>query len=449
MISVSGIRGRVGHGLTPDVVARYAAAFGAWAIARGTARTIVLGRDSRVSGPLFHAVTRAALESVGADVIDIGLTTTPTLQLAVEHHHAAGGLGITASHNPIEWNALKFIGPDGLFLSAAQGAEMRALVEQGIPYAPLERLGATHADAAAIDRHLDAVLALPFLDVEGIRRRRYTVAFDACRGAGGAVIPRLLERLGCTVHGIELEPDGRFPRPPEPVAEQLGDLEALVRRTGAVVGFATDPDVDRLALVADDGRAIGEDYTLALAARVVLRHRTGPVVTNLSTSRIVDDMAAEYGATVLRAPVGEVNVALKMREVGAVIGGEGNGGVILPELHLGRDAPLGVALILQLLHEDDASLSSIVARFPRYAILKDKLDRPDAPLDAVYGALRDAFPDAVVDTQDGLRLGWPDRWVHVRPSGTEPIVRVIAEAPTIEGAQALVARGRALLAALV
>ncbi|MFM8781743.1 MAG: phosphoglucosamine mutase, partial [Gemmatimonadota bacterium] len=275
MISVSGIRGRVGFGLTPEVAARYAAAFGAWAIARGGSRAVVLGRDSRVTGPMFHAVARAALESVGADVIDIGLTTTPGLQLAVEHHHAAGGIGITASHNPIEWNALKFIGPDGLFLSAAQGAEMRALVEQGIPYAPLERLGATHPDAGAIDRHLDAVLALPFLDVEGIRRRRYTVAFDACRGAGGAVIPRLLERLGCTVHGIELEPDGRFPRPPEPVAEQLGDLEALVRRTGAVVGFATDPDVDRLALVADDGRAIGEDYTLALAARVVLRHRSG------------------------------------------------------------------------------------------------------------------------------------------------------------------------------
>ena len=222
-----------------------------------------------------------------------------------------------------------------------------------------------------------------------------------------------------------------------------------MRRTGAAVGFATDPDVDRLALVADDGHAIGEDYTLALAARLVLRHRTGPVVTNLSTSRIVDDMAAERGAVVLRAPVGEVNVALKMREVGAVIGGEGNGGVILPELHLGRDAPLGVALILQLLHEDDAPLSAIVGRFPRYAILKDKLDRPNAPLDAVYAALREAFPDAEVDTQDGLRLGWPDRWVHVRPSGTEPIVRVIAEAPSLEAAQALVDRGRALLAALV
>jgi phosphomannomutase len=448
MISVSGIRGRVGFGLTPEIVARYAAAFGAWAIGRGRSKAVVLGRDSRVTGPLFHTVTRAALESVGADVIDLGLTTTPTIQLAVEHHHAAGGLGITASHNPIEWNALKFIGPDGLFLSAAQGAEMRALVEQGIPYATYDRLGEVRFDAEAIARHLDLVLALPFIDVAGIRRRRFTVAYDACRGAGGAVIPKLLELLGCEVHAIELEADGRFPRPPEPVAENLGALRALTTRTRADVGFATDPDVDRLALVADGGEAIGEDYTLALATRVVLRHRTGPVVTNLSTSRIVDDMAAERGARVIRAPVGEVNVALRMRAEGAVIGGEGNGGVILPELHLGRDAPLGVALVLQMLHEDGAPLSGTVARFPRYAIIKDKLDRPDQPLDAVYAALTRAFPDAEADTQDGLRLGWTDRWVHVRPSGTEPIVRVIAEARTREGAQALVDESRALLAKL-
>ena len=232
------------------------------------------------------------------------------------------------------------------------------------------------------------------------------------------------------------------------MADHLGDLEALVRRTGAAIGFATDPDVDRLALVADDGRAIGEDYTLALATLLVLRHRPGPVVTNLSTSRIVDDMAAVHGGRVQRAPVGEVNVALAMRAAGAVIGGEGNGGVILPELHLGRDAPLGVALLLQLLHEEAAPLSAIVGRFPRYAILKDKLDRPDRPLDAVYTALTAAFPDAVADTQDGLRLTWADRWIHVRPSGTEPIVRVIAEAPTAPEAQALVDRGRALLATL-
>ena len=452
MISVSGIRGRVGFGLTPEVVARYAAAFGAWAVARAKAHggksAVVLGRDSRVTGPLFHSVTRAALESVGAGVIDIGLTTTPTLQMAVEHHHAAGGLCITASHNPIEWNALKFIGPDGLFLSAALGKEMRALVDAGIPYATYDALGEVHFDGDAIARHLDAVLALPFIDVDGIRSRKFVVAYDACRGAGGAVIPRLLELLGCEVHAIELEADGRFPRPPEPIAENLGALEALVKRTGAQIGFATDPDVDRLALVSDEGKAIGEDYTLALATRVVLRHRTGAVVTNLSTSRIVDDMAAERGASVMRAPVGEVNVALAMREAGAVIGGEGNGGVILPELHLGRDAPLGVALLLQLLHEDGEPLSKIVAKFPRYAILKDKLDRPDKPLDAVYAALTAAFPDAEADTQDGLRLAWADRWVHIRPSGTEPIVRVIAEAPTAAGAQALVDSGRELLAKL-
>ena len=448
MISVSGIRGRVGFGLTPEVVARYAAAFGAWAIAKGPSRSVVLGRDSRVTGPLFHSVTRAALESVGADVIDIGLTTTPTLQMAVEHHHAAGGLGITASHNPIEWNALKFIGPDGLFLSAAQGTEMRALVEQGIPYATFDKLGVTRYDGEAIKRHLDAVLALPFIDIPGIRSRKFRVAYDACRGAGGAVIPHLLELLGCEVHAIELEADGRFPRPPEPIPENLGPLERLVRETGAQIGFATDPDVDRLALVSDAGVAIGEDYTLALATRVVLRHRSGPVVTNLSTSRIVDDMAVAGGSRVIRAPVGEVNVALRMRAEGAIIGGEGNGGVILPELHLGRDAPLGVALLLQMLHEDGEPLSATVARFPRYAIIKDKLDRPAKPLDAVYAALTAAFPDAEADTQDGLRLGWPDKWVHIRPSGTEPIVRVIAEAPTVEGAKALVEQGRQLLAKL-
>lgn len=452
MISVSGIRGRVGHGLTPEVVARYAAAFGAWTVARakerGSRTAVVLGRDSRVTGPLFHSVTRAALESVGADVIDIGLTTTPTLQLAVEHHHAAGGLGITASHNPIEWNALKFIGPDGLFLSAAQGAEMRALVDAGIPYAEWDALGEAYFDGEAVARHLDAVLALPFIDVEGIRSRRFRVAYDACRGAGGAVIPKLLDLLGCEVEAIELEPDGRFPRPPEPVAENLVALQTLVQKTGAQIGFATDPDVDRLALVDDTGRAIGEDYTLALATRVVLRHRKGAVVTNLSTSRIVDDMATEHGVSVVRAPVGEVNVALKMRAVDAVIGGEGNGGVILPELHLGRDAPLGVALLLQAMYEDGEPLSRTVARYPRYTIIKDKLDRPSKPLDAVYAALREAFADAEVDTQDGLRLGWGDRWVHIRPSGTEPIVRVIAEARTEEDARSLVHRGRELLVKL-
>jgi phosphomannomutase len=447
MISVSGIRGRVGFGLSPEVVARYAAAFGAWALQQGHGRTVVLGRDSRVSGPLFHQVARATLESVGADVIDLGITTTPTLQMAVEHHHAAGGLNITASHNPIEWNALKFIGHDGLFLNATANAAMRALIDD-IPYATYDKLGVTRFDGDAVARHLDAVLALPMIDVAAIRARQFRVAYDACRGAGGIIITRLLDLLGCTVEAIELETDGRFPRPPEPVAENLGPLGALVKKTGADIGFATDPDVDRLSLVDETGRPIGEDYTLALASRVVLKHRRGVVVTNLSTSLVVDDQAMEFGAVVTRAPVGEVNVALAMRAAGAVVGGEGNGGVILPELHLGRDAPLGVALILQMLVNADEPLSAIVARYPRYTIIKDKLDRPAAPLDAVYAALKDAFPDAAADTQDGLRLGWPGRWVHIRPSGTEPIVRVIAEANSAAEARVLIDRARELLATL-
>jgi phosphomannomutase len=258
----------------------------------------------------------------------------------------------------------------------------------------------------------------------------------------------LLERLGCDVVSINMEPDGRFPREPEPVADNLKELECLVRESGADIGFAVDPDVDRLALVADGGRAIGEDYTLALAARLVLRHRRGPLVTNLSTSLVVEDAAREAGVDAVRAPVGEVNVAVRMRELNAPIGGEGNGGVILPEVHLGRDAPIGAALLLQLLVEEGRPLSTIVASLPRYVIVKDKLPRPNASLDAVYGALRKAFADASVDTQDGLRLAWSDRWVHVRPSGTEPIVRVIAEAPDEAGARELVRRSREPLDAL-
>lgn len=448
IISVSGLRGRVGEALTPEIVSRFAAGFGAWATGRGGSRAVVVGRDSRVSGPMFHRAVIAALQSVGCDVIDVGLTATPTCQLAVEHHHAAGGLMISASHNPIEWNALKFIGPSGSFLEAHEGAEMRRIVDGEIPRASWDGLGKVTEDREAISRHIEQVLSLPYIDVEGIRARRFKVALDCVRGAGGQIIPQLLERLGCRVTAIHLEPDGRFPRPPEPVAENLHELERLVLESGSEIGMAVDPDVDRLALVSEKGEAIGEDYTLALASRVVLRHRPGPVVANLSTSLILDDVAREAESRVIRAPVGEVNVTVRMREERAPVGGEGNGGVIVSELHLGRDAPVGVALILQLLLEDDRPLSGIVGRYPRYWIVKDKMDRPNAPLDAVYGALRKEFADASADTQDGLRLSWPNRWVHVRPSGTEPIVRVIAEARSEEAARELVARARVPLEAL-
>lgn len=455
MVSVSGVRGRVGEALTPEVVTRFAAGFGAWAVAKWSAGhraaercRVVVGRDSRVSGPMFHRATIAALQSVGCDVIDVGLAPTPSIQLAVEHHHAAGGLAITASHNPIEWNALKFIGSSGLFLDGAEGTAMRGVVESTIPRASWDALGEVQSDGQAIERHLDAVLSLPFVKTDAIRKRKFRVALDCAHGAGGAIMPELLRRLGCEVHAINLETDGRFTRSPEPVASNLGDLERLVLESKAEVGLATDPDVDRLALVSDQGLAIGEDWTLALAARLVLKYRRGPVVANLSTSRIVDDVAKEAGTDVVRAPVGEVNVAVRMRREGAAIGGEGNGGVILSEVHLGRDAPVGVALLLQMLLEDNAPLSAVVARYPQYVIVKDKLDRPNAPLDAVYDALRQGFTDAEADTQDGLRLSWVDRWVHVRPSGTEPIVRVIAEAPNAAAARELVTRSRIPLDAL-
>jgi phosphomannomutase len=452
MVSVSGVRGRVGEGLTPEIVARFAAGFGAWARARaeseGRNPDIVVGRDSRVSGPMFHRVVLSALQSVGCNVSDVGMAPTPTIQLAVEHHEAAGGLAITASHNPIEWNALKFIGPSGLFLDPKESVEMRAVVESDFARVGWEKLGTVDVDRNASDRHQQMILELPFIDVEAIRHRRFHVALDCVHGAGGAFMPKLLERLGCKVSAINLETDGLFPRPPEPVAENLGDLEKLVLSSGADVGFAVDPDVDRLALVSDRGKAIGEDYTLALAAKVVLKHRDGPVVTNLSTSRIVDEIAREQNRKVVRAPVGEVNVAVKMRDEGAPVGGEGNGGVILSELHLGRDAPVGAAMILQLLLEENRPLSQIVAAYPRYTIVKDKLDRPSAPLDRVYHTLQAAFPDAEADTQDGLRLSWADRWVHIRPSGTEPIVRVIAEAPTEADARVLIEKSMEPLALL-
>ena len=442
MVSVSGIRGRVGEALTPEIVASYAAAFGAWAQKGSPGKPIVIGRDSRVSGPMFHRAAVAALQSVGAKVIDIGLTTTPTCQLAVEDHHAAGGIMLSASHNPIEWNALKFIGPSGMFLEAAEGTAMRALVEKGIPRVTWDKLGSVESDSGAADRHLERILRIPYLDVDAIRKRRFSIALDMVRGAGSVIVPQLLERLGCKVTAIHTEPDGRFPRAPEPVAENLGELEKLVKDSKADIGLAVDPDVDRLALVSEKGKAIGEDYTLALAAMIVLKHQKGPVVTNLSTSLVVEDAVTRGGSKLTRAPVGEINVAVRMRELKAVIGGEGNGGVILSDVHLGRDAPVGIALILQLLAETGKTLSALAGELPRYHIVKDKLDRPKASLDTVYAALKKTFADADADPQDGLRLSWSDRWLHVRPSGTEPIVRVIAEAPTELDARALVQRAR-------
>ncbi|HYU37628.1 MAG TPA: phosphoglucosamine mutase [Gemmatimonadales bacterium] len=453
MVGVSGIRGIVGKDLTEEIVARYASAFGLWAKERKP--LVVVGRDARESGPAFERAVVAGLVSVGCSVVKVGLVPTPTVQLAVEHHAAGGGIAITASHNPIEWNALKFIGSDGIFLDGADGAKVVALAA--------ERRGgdgrgaAVSEDPEAVARHLDAALKLPAVDVASIRARQFTVALDAVRGAGGPVMRTLLERLGCEVAGINLETDGRFPRPPEPVPENLGGLSTLVRRAGAALGIAVDPDVDRLAIVDENGAPIGEDYTLAFAVRAVLggKRETGNgkrvVVCNLSTSLVVEDAARECGAEVVRTPVGEVHVARAILRLAAVIGGEGNGGVMYPVLHAGRDAPVAAALLLTLLARDGRRVSELVAAAPRYAIVKAKAERrtrnAERGLEDVYAALRRRFPEASADTQDGLRLAWRDRWLHVRPSNTEPIIRLIAEAPSGAAAQELVDEGRRLCAA--
>src|SRR5213596_1479220 len=456
MVSVSGVRGLVGTDLTPEIVARWGAAFGMWGMGdggrgKGKAR-VVLGRDARTSGPMFAAAATAGLQSVGCDVIDVGLVATPTVQLAVEHHRAAGGIILTASHNPIEWNALKFVGPDGIFLDTAAGTRVRDLAAgESLSRASYSAIGAVEVDADAIARHLARVLALRGVDVKAIRRRRFRVALDTVRGAGGALMPELLERLGCRVTAINLETDGLFPRPPEPVTENLRALGALVRRKKADIGIAVDPDVDRLAIVDEKGRPIGEDYTLAFAVRAVRPSGRQTVVCNLSTSLVVEDAAREFGATVVRAPVGEAHVARKIIALKSLIGGEGNGGVMYPALHVGRDAPVALALVLSLLARERVTVSELVARAPRYTIVKAKLElgarsREPGKLDQVYAELRRRFPDAAADTQDGLRLAWPDRWLHVRPSGTEPIIRFIAEAPARADAERLIEEGRRLCA---
>ncbi|MDH5804265.1 MAG: phosphoglucosamine mutase, partial [Gemmatimonadota bacterium] len=403
------------------------------------------GRDARTSGEMFMAAAQAGLQSVGIDVIDCGMIPTPTAQLAVEHHRAGGGIVLTASHNPVEWNALKLVGPDGMFLDAEDAERVRRIALEGsIERRGWDGIGGLKHDTSAILRHIEQVMALGEVDVAAVKSRRFKVALDCARGVGGAVMPQLLESLGCEVAGLELETDGRFSRPPEPVAENLGALGDLVRDFGADIGMAVDPDGDRLALVDETGTPIGEDYTLAFAVKAVLSGRKGPVVTNLSTSQVVADSAAEFGVELSRSPVGEANVARAMLAAGAVIGGEGNGGVMLPASHLGRDAPVAAALVLTMLARSDKTVSQTVSSSTRYSIVKAKVPRQGV-LDDVYERLARKFSDAKQDRRDGLHLSWEKRWLHVRPSGTEPIIRLIAEAQSVDDAEELVSEAQEAL----
>ena len=443
MISVAGIRGIVGESLTPPVLARFAAAFAA-GLGKGP---VVVGRDARRSGPMVHRAVAAGLTAAGREVIDLGLASTPATQIAVEELKAAGGIILTASHNPAPWNALKFLSARGEFIDADAGRTVRERYEgeDGL-WAPFDRLGSEQTEERADDWHLDRVLKLEYIDVPALRKRRLRVAVDGCRSAGGVTAPRLLRELGAQVIEHDCTPDGEFTRELEPLPEHLGAFGEVVRQHKADFGVALDPDADRAAFVDGQGQPLGEEYTLALAARVVLAKTRGPVATNLSTSSMIDAVCARAGVPVFRAPVGEAHVVGAMRAHEAVVGGEGNGGVILPAAHYGRDGLVAIALACQGLAASGRTLRELADALPRLHMVKMKAARSDEPWEDTAVRLEAAFPGYTPETSDGLRLSRAEQWVHIRPSGTEPVVRVIAESPTAGATQEMVARALGALA---
>ncbi|MFO7768266.1 MAG: phosphoglucosamine mutase [bacterium] len=435
MAGVSGVRGIVGAGLDPVVAADYAAAY-ARLCAPGP---ILLARDPRRSGTMIRQAVLSGLLASGRRVIDLGIVPTPTLLLNTPALEAAGGIMITASHNPVEWNGLKFADPAGRYLAPEDSHLLIGDASSGVrSWVRWDELGELEVDWEGGLRHTGRAAAAPGVDLEAVAGAGLVAAVDGCGGAGSEILPDFLEENGVEVHRIHCGMDGTFPRPPEPSADALGDLGAEVRDRGAHLGLALDPDADRLALVGPDGLPLGEELTLALAARQVLGVRPGPVAANLSTSRMLDDVCGEAGVELVRTPVGEINVVEGMLEASAVIGGEGNGGVIHPDVVLGRDALTASALVLSALARAGGDLETLRSGIPVYAMIKRKLPLPGEGAESFGERLREAaadFEDARVDTRDGLRVDWEDRWVHVRPSNTEPIARLIAEAPTPEEAE--------------
>ncbi len=454
--SISGVRGIVGDGLDPSVLVRYAGAFGSWCYERaqneGRSPLIVVGRDARPSGEACAQIVIGTLRGMGCDVLDVGLASTPTVEMAVLHNDAAGGIILSASHNPEEWNALKLLNEKGEFLTPAQGETIIEKADAG-EAAPV-RYGdlGSYTSRDALPDHIDAILALDLIDPHTIAPKNFSVVVDGINSVGGIALPRLLHRLGVAednVHCLNCEPTGQFAHPGEPRPAHLTELTNAVPQFDADLGLAVDPDADRLALVDDQGRFVLEELTQVLAADFLWGHREGPFVTNLSSSRAIEDVAEEHGQPVYRSAVGEINVVQRMHEVDAVLGGEGNGGVIVPDLHYGRDALAGTAFVLQHLAETGQSLSQIHDALPHYAMVKDKLPLPDVAPSRLLSELSTEYEDADTSTIDGLKIDFPDRWVHMRPSNTEPILRVYAEAPTEDEAQALADRFKTELRDLI
>lgn len=444
--SISGIRGTIGgkagEGLNPLDIVKFTSAYATLIRRTSTVKSnkIVVGRDARISGEMVKNVVCGTLMGMGFDVVNIGLASTPTTELAVTMAGACGGIILTASHNPKQWNALKLLNEHGEFLNAAEGEEVLRIAEaEAFEYADIDHIGSYVEDNTYNEKHIESVLALKLVDVEAIRRANFRVAIDCVNSVGGIILPELLHRLGVQqVEKLYCEPTGNFQHNPEPLEKNLGDIMNLMKGGKADVAFVVDPDVDRLAMICEDGTMYGEEYTLVTVADYVLKHTPGNAVSNLSSTRALRDVTRKYGMQYNAAAVGEVNVVTKMKETNAVIGGEGNGGVIYPESHYGRDALVGIALFLSHLAHEGKKVSELRASYPNYYIAKNRIDlTPQTDVDAILAKVKDLYKAEEINDIDGVKIDFPDKWVHLRKSNTEPIIRVYSEAATMEAADEL------------
>ncbi|AMR32054.1 phosphoglucosamine mutase [Mucilaginibacter sp. PAMC 26640] len=433
--SISGIRGTiggaVGEGLTPLDIVKFTSAYGSWAVKQSGLKKIVIGRDARLSGDMVNNLVIGTLQGLGIDVIDLGLSTTPTVEIAVTGEKAAGGIILTASHNPKQWNALKLLNANGEFINDADGKQVLEIAESSdFAYAGVDALGKLTRDDSYLQKHIDQVLALPLVDVAAIKAANFNVVIDCVNSTGGIFVPALLKALGVSaVHELYCEPDGNFPHNPEPLPENLSELSKEVLKKKADLGIAVDPDVDRLCFVCEDGNMFGEEYTLVAVADYVLKNNKGNTVSNLSSTRALRDVTEQAGGEYHAAAVGEVNVVNKMKEVNAIIGGEGNGGVIYPELHYGRDALVGIALFLTHLAKYGRPVSVLRASYPGYFISKNKITlTPEMDIDALLLKVEEKYQRQPHSTIDGLKIEFDKEWVHLRKSNTEPIIRIYSEA---------------------
>ena len=447
--SISGIRGTIGgavdNGLTPIDAVKFAAAYGTWLQQQypGQRLKVVIGRDARISGPMIASLVQQTLVGLGIDIIDLGLSTTPTVEIAVPMEAAQGGIILTASHNPKQWNALKLLNAKGEFISGVEGeALMQIAADEAFDFAEVDDLGTITPDASYLEKHIDAILKLPLVDAKAIAAAQFKVVVDAVNSTGGTFVPALLRALGVQeITELYCEPTGHFPHNPEPLPEHLTELSSVVKAKGAHLGITVDPDVDRLALVCEDGSMFGEEYTLVAVADYVLTHTPGPTVSNLSSTRALRDITEARNLRYEAAAVGEVNVVVKMKEIGAIIGGEGNGGIIYPELHYGRDSLVGIALFLSHLAHKNTSMTALRASYPNYVISKNKIDlAPTTNVDDILVQMAKNNAANEVDTTDGVKIYIDKEWVHLRKSNTEPIIRIYAESASEEKATSLALR---------